>query len=107
MKQLDERRNNPERPPLLESEKQPPREPTGKTRGRPTSGNPPKESTGNPSPRHKIGNWTKNLEEFKPWLDGRIAFLQKNWGNFHEYLGVDKTFKQKYKNFMNKYFHIF
>ena len=45
MKQLDGRQNNP---------------------GRPTSGNPPKEPTGNPSPRHKIGNWTKNLEEYKP-----------------------------------------
>ena len=53
MKQLDERRNNSERPPLLESEKQPPREPTGKPRGRPPSGKPPKEPTGNPRGRPK------------------------------------------------------
>ena len=55
MKQKDGRRNNPGRPPLPESEKQPPRvyEPTGKPRGRPPSGKPPKEPTGNPRGRPK------------------------------------------------------
>ena len=56
MKQLDGRQNNP---------------------GRPTSGNPPKEPTGNPSPRHKIGNWTKNLEVVNLDLMEESSFFKK------------------------------